>query len=122
MDNQEKELTPEERIEIIQKMINTTKTNFSNEYSFYYLFWGWLLIAAALLHLTLLKTQFAIYSYLPWPILATAGTIFSMFYGRKNWQKEKRETYLDNFMKVFFTSGYLLYFIGVFICVANNIS
>jgi hypothetical protein len=51
---EEKEITPEDGIALIQAMIGKTKSNISYN-SFYYIFWGWLVFAAALVHYISLK-------------------------------------------------------------------
>jgi hypothetical protein len=47
METNEKELSPQESIELIQTMINKTKGVVADD-SFYFLLWGWLVFACCL--------------------------------------------------------------------------
>ena len=47
MEKDEKVLKPEESLKIINDMISSAKSNFRDE-SFYFLFWGWLVVIANL--------------------------------------------------------------------------
>ena len=122
MENKEKNLTALESLEVIERMIDSTRENYGKQRSFYYLFWGWLILAAIVVQYALLHSKFAEYNFLPWPILMPLGMVVSLVYANKDRQKEKNETYLSHFFGVFFSTGSLLFIVGVFICVSNNIS
>ena len=83
----EKDLSPQESLRIIQSMINKTKDTVAAD-SFYFLLWGWLTficcIAAYILKVYL---QFP-YHYYVW-FLMPVGGIISGIYGMKQSKKEK---------------------------------
>jgi len=122
MDNNEKNLTALKSIEVIERMIDNTKATYGSARSFYYLFWGWLILAAIVIQYALLKSTMAEYNFLPWPVLMPLGMVVSLAYAYKDRKKEKNETYLSNFFGVFFSTGSLLFIFGVFFCVSNGIS
>lgn len=88
----EKDLSPQESLRIIQSMINKTKDTVAAD-SFYFLLWGWLTficcIAAYILKVYL---QFP-YHYYVW-LLMPVGGIISGIYGMKQSKKEKVKTFV----------------------------
>ncbi len=85
MGNQE--LHPKESLAIIQEMIQAEKMSFS-ENGFIYLFWGWLVIFAALAQFVLLQVELYSYHYYPW-FLMLFGSVFTGFYYRKQNKRTK---------------------------------
>ena len=94
MDN-EKTISQQEGFEIIQKMINTVKNELDSN-SFYFLLWGWLVLAASLGHFILDKMAFE-RPYVMW-ILMPIGGIITFVYAMKNERHKKVRTYLDQLM------------------------
>jgi hypothetical protein len=118
----EAEMTPEKSVKFISMMIAKTKSNYGKEGSYYYLLWGWLTLLATSFHFVLLKTQVTELDFLPWPILMTIGMILTIIHSIRNRNKEKKETYIAGFLKIFFSTGSLLFIVGVFLCVKNELS
>ena len=92
---EEKEINLIESLSIIQSMVNKTQRQFSDD-SFYYIMWGWLVLAASITHFTLmwLKIEQAPMVWLLMPV----GVIVSMIYGAKQSKKEKVKTYVNTYM------------------------
>jgi hypothetical protein len=92
----EKELSPEESLRVIQTMIDRTRTSVADN-SFYFLLWGWLVFAAALL-------QYILAVYVRTPLngeawnLMLIGFIVSVVRGAKQRPKRVR-TYVDEGLK-----------------------
>jgi hypothetical protein len=82
-----------EKVDVILKMIENSKTNIRDN-AFFYLLWGWLVLAASLIHFTLI--QFGTpFSFLAWPILMSIGTIVSIFAGIRMGKRQNYLTHLD---------------------------
>lgn len=98
MDTNEKELNPERSIQIIESMIQRTKSSLHDS-SFYFLLWGWIVLIGILGHTFL--DHFTNYSkpYLVWFIIIL-GLIINIIYGMRQGKKEKTSTHVDkiNFM------------------------
>jgi len=91
---QEKEFTSAESLEIITKMINKAKGNVKQG-SFYFLFWGWLVVIASLGQFYLDRFTDFEHPYMVW-LIAIPGWIISMIYGYKQSNKKTVKTYSDN--------------------------
>ena len=100
METNEKKLTAQESIEIIQQMISNTKTSLSDN-SYYFLMWGWLSIAASIGNIVLLKTSIGNYSYNIWFLLPLLGIPLSIYHKKRN--PDKTETYLGFFIQMLWT-------------------
>lgn len=86
METNEKVLKPEESLQIIEKMIQRTKSNLHDN-SFYFLLWGWIVLFGIVGHTIL--ANFTDYSktYLVWLIIIPgiiANTIYGMRQGKKS--------------------------------------
>lgn len=101
----EKEMTHEKSLKIIYEMIETSKTNFKDN-SFFFLLWGWLVLAASLIHFALLYTPCQ-YPFLPWPILMTTGAIVSVIAGFRMGRKSKVISQIDKMM-IYLWYGFLI--------------
>jgi uncharacterized membrane protein YfcA len=89
MSNETEKLSPQQSLDLIQAMINETKGNVRDN-SFYYLFWGWVLIVAHVGSFTLSKIEFE-YPFAVWLIVIPAW-IISFVYGSRQRNKQKRTT------------------------------
>jgi hypothetical protein len=91
-----KELNPSESIAIIHEMIANAKNKLADD-GFLYIFWGWLVMAAALIN------YFSViagshYGYYVWPVLMPLGAIVSIIYGIRQKKKENVKTYIDTYL------------------------
>jgi hypothetical protein len=111
---EEKEINPQESLDIITKMVDRAKQNYSAD-SFYYIMWGWLVFVAALLSYFLspiLKGNIG----LIW-LLMPLGGVVSFIYGYKNNKIQKIKTHVETSINnVWLTLG--LAFISVMIATA----
>jgi hypothetical protein len=98
-------LTQDQSLKIIYEMIETSKNNLKDN-SFFYLLWGWLVLAASLIHFALLYVPYK-YAFLPWPILMTAGAIASAVAGYRIGSKSKVMTHVDK-MIIYLWYGFLI--------------
>jgi len=88
------EMTPAESISIITQMINESKDSFKH-HSFYFLLWGWLMIAAALGEYYLLSIDFK-FHFLTWILFSTIGGVVTGIKAAN--AKTNRKTFADRVM------------------------
>lgn len=114
-------LSPEKQLQLLEKTIDKAKENLSN-YSFDFLFWGWLVFLTAILNFIGLKfTPFEQYSYLIWTITPLVGGIYIANYHRKKAKKKRIVTHLEFFLgklwivlgSVMILSGFFSFFIDL---------
>jgi hypothetical protein len=92
MDNQPEFLTPEESLQVIRSMIEKTKTTVADN-SFYFLLWGWLVFAAALLQYILVVFVRTPLNGMAWNLMFV-GFIVSIIRGARK-EPRKVKTYVD---------------------------
>ncbi len=92
MDNQPETLTPEESLQVIRSMIEKAKTTVADN-SFYFLLWGWLVFAAALLQYMLVVVVRTPLNGMAWNLMFI-GFIVSAIRGAKK-QQRMVKTYID---------------------------
>jgi hypothetical protein len=86
-------LSPQQSLDLIAQMINQAKGNVRDN-SFYYLFWGWVLITAHIGSFVLNRINFA-YPFVVWLIVIPAW-IISFTYGAREAKKQNRtRTHLE---------------------------
>jgi len=116
---EEKEITPQDGIAIIQEMIGRTKNNISNK-SFYFIFWGWLVFAAAMMQYISIKTNFSNGSAV-W-LLMPVGAVVTVIYSVRTKQKEVVRTYMDGFMRHLWTGFGLALILTLFAMGVNGVN
>lgn len=91
---QDKTLTGEQSLEIITKMISTAKGNMKAS-SFFFLFWGWIVVFASIGHFYL--DYFTVYAhpYIVW-LVGIPGWIITMLYAYRQANKKRVKTYSDS--------------------------
>ena len=92
----EQTLDQQTSLKLIREMIETSKTNYS-ENAIFFLLWGWLVLAASIIHFVLLKINYPL-SWLPWPILMIGGSIASTIIGIRIGKRSKVWSYIDKMM------------------------
>src|SRR5580698_717548 len=92
MDNQPETLTPEESLQVIQTMIEKAKTTVADN-SFYFLLWGWLVFAAALLQYILVVFVKTPLNGMAWNLMFIGFIVSSIRGARK--QQRRVMTYID---------------------------
>ena len=83
----EKPFSAPDSLRLIQEMIQSAKQDLSDN-SFDLLLWGWLVLAAALVHYGLLQTDFD-KPWLAWPLLMGVGTVAAFVNGAR-WVRRER--------------------------------
>ena len=92
-------LTAAENLALIAKSIQQTKNNLYGQ-RFYYLFWGWLVLATSGVHLLLAYYTTIEKPYLVWPVLMGIGFLVTLGYGYTRGRKTGHvESLLDRSLK-----------------------
>ena len=90
---EDKELTPEESLSLINNMIGRARKRYTDN-SFYFLLWGWIVTVASLAHYILgMYTSFE-HPYIGWT-LTIAGAVISAIRGSKQRDKAVVHNYTD---------------------------
>ncbi|WP_417593038.1 hypothetical protein [Owenweeksia hongkongensis] len=103
-------MTEQESIAVIKEMISRTRTNFK-EQSFFYLLWGWLVVASLCTE-ALLYNQNIEYHWIVWPIMSVIGGVWSSLYGRRMGKRAGYNTHMDRVM-MFVWVGMIVYLVLV---------
>lgn len=82
-----------EKLNVIYDMIENSKTRIRGN-AFFYLLWGWLVLAASLSHFIMMKSGI-FYSFLAWPVMMTAGMIISVITGIRMGKQAGYRTHID---------------------------
>lgn len=93
MENNPKELSPQESLDLISKMINKTKDSVADD-SFYFLFWGWLVFACCITQYVLkiyfhYPNHFAVWWTMP------IGGVITGIYGSRQARVKKVKSFVD---------------------------
>lgn len=120
MELQDKPLDPEESLRLITRLISGARYN-ARRAAFGFIFWGVLVAVAALLNFFLAAYTGMRNPWLPWPVLTTAGFLFSVIsYASRSRRRGALSTYGFFFKWLFFWGG-LTYFLLVFLCIRENV-
>jgi len=113
----------EEQIEVISKVINSTKENLK-PLSVNFIFWGSLIVVMSLMHYSIPQfIQYTEYSSLLfWTILPILGMIFTIIYNIKIRKILGYETYLNRVIKIIWGIFNLSWLVIVVISSLNGIN
>ncbi len=93
MDNNEKELSPQESLDLIKSMINKTKDSVGDD-SFYFLLWGWLVFICCITEF-ILKVYFQYPNhFVVWWCMPVAGVV-SGIYGARQAKSQRVKSFVD---------------------------
>ncbi len=93
MDNKEKELSPQESLDLIKTMINKTKDSVGDD-SFYFLLWGWLVFICCITEF-ILKIYFQYPNhFVVWWCMPVAGVV-SGIYGARQSKSQRVKSFVD---------------------------
>jgi hypothetical protein len=110
---EQKEFTPQESLELIKNMIESTKGKVADD-SFYFLFWGWLVFACCLIQY-IMKVQLQMEQhYWVWFLMPIGGVITAI-YGSKKAKTVKVKGFVDDAMNYLWTSIVLSFIVMVII-------
>jgi hypothetical protein len=96
-----------ESLAVIQKMIDTSKRNLSDN-AVFYLLWGWLVIAAVVVEYILLMVMHVDWHAIVWPVFMGAGAAASIIIGMRSKSKSGHTTFIGKAMRVFW-AGWLAF-------------
>ncbi len=114
----EKELTPNESLQLIEGMINKAKNQFA-ENGFLYLLWGWVVFVCAVTQYILIMYSNYSKPEIIWS-LTWLVVIFQIFYLSKQEKKKTVKTYSDELIGyVWMVFGFTMFIVG-FILGKNN--
>ena len=106
---EEKNISATESIEIISRMIQSTRNTINEEFWFYIL-WGWSVLVAAISQYILIRLDFPM-NFLPWVILMPLAGIASAILGYRIGRKQRVKTFVDEFL------NYVWGAFGIAICI-----
>lgn len=121
MELEDKPLSPQESLLLIQKFISGTRSNIKRS-AFGFIFWGILIAVASFgnyLLMLVLKPETA---GLIWPVLTIGGFIVTMIYYSANSKRDGAVSAFGHFFKWLFLCGGITYFLFVFLSLELNIS
>lgn len=116
----EEQFNEQQSLRLIQEMIENAKSKLEAG-SFYYLLWGWLVLAGTLIHFGLLYTRFS-YPYFAWPVIMVAGLIGTVLGVRKSKARAKTRTYLATSMGFLWAGFSIMLFFILFSAIMGKIS
>jgi hypothetical protein len=93
METDEKELSPQESLDLIKSMINKTKGAVADD-SFHFLMWGWLVFSCCLASYILKVIIHYPDHFIVWWLMPVGGVI-SGIYGAKQSKQQKVKSFLD---------------------------
>ncbi|HEY1038210.1 MAG TPA: hypothetical protein VGF30_02345 [Bacteroidia bacterium] len=98
---EDKDITPNQSMLIIEAMINTAKNKLADD-GFLLIFWGWLVFVSALVNYVLFSMNI-VWGFLVWPILMPLGGIFTWIYTAQQNKKEQVKTYVGKYLGYLWT-------------------
>ncbi|MBU8891744.1 MAG: hypothetical protein KOO66_03145 [Bacteroidales bacterium] len=111
METNEKELKPEESLQIIEKMIQHTKGNLHDS-SFYFLLWGWIVLIGSSGQIILERFTDCNKPYLIWLIIIP-GVIANTIYGIRHGKRTCVSSHLDRLNLMIWITFLVSYFIVI---------
>lgn len=124
-----KNLTPEESFNIINKAIANFKLNY-RETAKVFLLWGWVLAIASFSNFIILKILYSreafglmgLLSLCNWALFLLIGFIIMFFMERKSNKDKKVFSYLESYFKNLWTVTAASFIIATFICIKLEIN
>lgn len=102
----EKQFDEKQSLEVITQAVQNARERIMED-GYFYLLWGYLVLAAALSHYVLLGLVAPQYAAAPWPILMTLGGIISGIASRRKAKKSRVTTFFDTAM-IYLWSAFLI--------------
>jgi hypothetical protein len=96
MQTEEKELSPQQSLDLIRSMIDHTRGAVADN-SFYFLLWGWLVFGCSVLQYLLKTYDITPYHYAVWWCMPIGGVI-SGIYGSRQSKKVRVKSFIDDAM------------------------
>ena len=105
-------LSSEKSLEIINEMISNTRASFKDA-SFYFLLWGWVIMAGGLGHYLLLKFSDCQYPYIAW-FVVIIGIIISAVVGAIQGKRSKVISHFERIHIYVWYAFLACYFVLIF--------
>jgi hypothetical protein len=127
MENQEKQMTPEESLNLIGEVISNTRNNLKTD-SFFFLLWGWLIIGASLIETLILWNagrmnewgNVGLQSALDWFGLVIIGWIIQFFYIKKQYVKRGYKTFFGKVISYLWIISGCTIFLMVYLAMVRH--
>ncbi len=119
MENNEKNMSSEESLRLIHQMINSVKQELEDD-SFYYLFWGWLVLVASIGNYVLDVVGYANPSIV-W-LLMPIGGIITGVYAYRDKKSKKVSTYTNEVMMYVLRAYLISMMIVLFVFVLASVN
>lgn len=117
-EDQEKDFSPEESLQLIQTMISKTKDAVAVD-SFYLLFWGWLVFACCVVeYMLMVYFKYPYHSFVWWTM--PIGGVISGMYSAKQAKNQKSSTYIGEALGYLWMAIGISFFVMVFINVVSE--
>lgn len=122
MENSEKQMTPEESLNLIGEVISNTRTNLKTD-SFFFLLWGWFIAVAAIIEAAILWNagrlkdweNVGLLSGINWCGLVFIGIVIQAFYLRKHYVKRPYKTFFEKIISYMWMLSALIIFLMVYL-------
>lgn len=94
METTKEDLSPEKSLEIIKNMVLKAQKDYQKN-SYYFLLWGWLLLATGIGEYVLANFSDIMHSWVVWPVMGILGGVLATLHGRKKAKEKKASTFAD---------------------------
>ncbi len=101
MDTETEDFSPQQSLQVIQAMIDKTKDSVADK-SYYFLLWGWLAFAAALIQFVLKVIVRTELHPVAWNLMWVGGFL-SFWHGRKEKNTRRVKSYVDDSIRYLWT-------------------
>jgi hypothetical protein len=122
MENSEKQMTPEESLNLIGEVISNTRNNLRTD-SFHFLLWGWLIMLASLSEAYILWhagsmnnwKNVGLLSGITWGGVVLLGLIIQFFYIKKHYVKRGYRTFFEKVISYTWIISGLVIFLTIYL-------
>ena len=127
MENAEKQMTPEESLNLIGEVILNTRKNLKAD-SFFFLLWGWFIIVASLIEAIILWNagrmndwkNVGLMSTINWCGLVFVGLVIQGFYIRKHYVKRGYKTFFEKVISYLWIISSVVIFLMLYLSFARH--
>jgi hypothetical protein len=127
MENSEKQMTPQESLNLIGEVISSTRNNLRTD-SFFFLLWGWFIIAASLIEAVILWNagrmndwkNVGLMSGINWCGLVFIGLIIQGFYIRKHYVKRGYKTFFEKVISYLWIISSVIIFLMIYLSLSRH--
>jgi hypothetical protein len=127
MENSEKQMTPEESLNLIGEVISNTRNNLRTD-SFFFLLWGWFIAVASVVEAAILWNagrmnqweNVGLLSGLSWGGLVLIGLIIQGFYVKRHYVKRPYRTFFERIISYLWILSSLIIFLLVYLAAVRH--